>query len=266
MKNDLTVVNYNVRVFNQYANLRSDDLHTTTEMIDWVNNVEADILCLQEFYTNQKKDKNNLVFLLKNKYPRHYFDISTVNRYGSTYGSIVFSKHPIVDYKELKQDKAVNGCYYIDLVKQSDTIRIYSCHLESNKLKEAQIEAINTSEGKKNFLEKYLATARLRISQTNELVDHAKKSPYPFIICGDFNETPISVVYKTMKRNFTDSFLEAGSGFGTTFHHQKLPNIRIDYQFHSDEFFCNKISVAKEMPHSDHYPLIGVYSLKKQSD
>ena len=148
-------------------------------------------------------------------------------------------------------------------LKRQDTIRIYSCHLESNKLKETQIEAINTSEGKKNFIAKYLATAKIRVDQINEVINHANQCPYPFIICGDFNDTPISVVYKSMKHNFTDSFLEAGSGFGTTFHHDKLPNVRIDYQFHSEDFTCEKLRVAKEMPHSDHYPFNrGLFSKK----
>lgn len=247
-------------------NLQSADLKTTTEMIDWVSQVDADILCLQEFYNIPKSKEVNVVTRLKKKYPRHYYDIGTRNGAGNTYGAIVFSKHPIIGYKELKHDKEVNGSFYIDIIKNSDTIRIYSCHLESNKLKESQIDAISTSAGKKTFLGKYLETAKIRIEQAKKVVEHTKQCPHPFIICGDFNDTPISVVYKSMKHNFTDSFLEAGNGFGTTFHHPKLPNIRIDYQFHSEDFVCNKIRVAKEMSHSDHYPLIGVYSLKKLSD
>ncbi len=263
---DLTVVNYNVHVFNSYMNLQSPGMTTTTEMIDWITEVDADILCLQEFYNSPKNKKINVLPRLKKKYPRHYYDIGTRNGAGNTYGAIVFSKHPIIGFKELKLDKEVNGSLYIDIVKNKDTIRIYSCHLESNKFNESQINAISTSEGKKTFLGKYLETAKVRIQQVHTIIDHANQSPYPFIICGDFNDTPISVVYKSLSKNFKDSFLEAGKGYGSTFHHKKLPNIRIDFQFHSHNFICNKIRVAKEMPHSDHFPLIGVYSLKKQSD
>ncbi len=265
-RKDLTVVNYNVHVFNSYMNLQSPGMTTTTEMIDWISKVDADILCLQEFYNSPKNKKINVLPILKKKYPRHYYDIGTKNKAGNTYGAIVFSKHPIIGFKELKHDKDVNGSFYIDITKNNDTIRVYSCHLESNKFKEAQIDAISTSEGKKNFLEKYLSTAKVRVNQVKKIVNHANQSPYPFIICGDFNDTPISVAYKSLRNNFKDSFLEAGRGYGSTFHHEKLPNIRIDYQFHSDNLICNHIRVAKEMPHSDHYPLIGVYSLKKQSD
>ena len=159
----------------------------------------------------------NVLHLLKNKYPRHYYDIGTRNGAGNTYGAIVFSKHPIIGFKELKHDKEVNGSFYIDITKNNDTIRIYSCHLESNKFKESQIDAISTSEGKKSFLGKYLATAKVRVQQSEKIINHANQSPYPFIICGDFNDTPISVVYKSIRNNFTDSFLEAGSGFGLLF-------------------------------------------------
>ena len=264
--NSLTVVNFNVHVFNSYSNFKAPDLKTTTETIDWVNNVEADVLCLQEFYNIPKSKKVNVLPLLKEKYPRHYYDISSKNGAGNTYGSIVFSKFPIIYYEELKEDKAVNGSFFIDILKDKDTIRIYACHLQSNKYNEAQIEAISTSEGKKTFLGKYLETAKIRIEQAKRIIDNTNQCPYPFIICGDFNDTPISIVYKKMKKNFTDSFLEAGSGYGSTFHHKKLPDIRIDYQFHSNDFICNTLRVAKEMSHSDHYPLIGVYSLKKQSN
>ena len=263
---ELTVVNYNVHVFNSYMNLQSPGMTTTTEMIDWVEKVDADVLCLQEFYNRPRSNDLNVVLRLKKKYPRHYYDIGTRNGAGNTYGAIVFSKHPIIEYKELKHDKEVNGSFYIDIVKNKDTMRVYSCHLESNKFKESQINAISTAEGKKTFLGKYLETAKIRIQQVEKIIDHANQSPHPFIICGDFNDTPISVVYKSLRNNFKDAFLEAGTGYGSTFHHKKLPNIRIDYQFHSDDFVCNKITVAKEMPHSDHFPLIGVYSLKKQSD
>ena len=38
----------------------------------------------------------------------------------------------------------------------------------------------------------------------------------PVILCGDFNDTPASYTYRTVKGDLTDGFRDCGSGFGYT--------------------------------------------------
>ena len=41
-----------------------------------------------------------------------------------------------------------------------------------------------------------------------------KSCPYPIIICGDFNDTPVSYAYQQLGDNMIDAFLESGNGIG----------------------------------------------------
>ena len=61
-----------------------------------------------------------------------------------------------------------------------------------------------------------------------------KNCPYPIIICGDFNDTPVSYAYQQLGDNMIDAFLESGNGIGASF--SKIPTLRIDYIFLNKDF------------------------------
>ena len=73
-----------------------------------------------------------------------------------------------------------------------------------------------------------------RASQIKIIEQNMKESPYPIIICGDFNDTPLSYTYKKIKSNLIDSFTISGSGIGDSY--VKIPMLRIDYIFHDNKF------------------------------
>jgi endonuclease/exonuclease/phosphatase family metal-dependent hydrolase len=58
-----------------------------------------------------------------------------------------------------------------------------------------------------------------------------EKSPYPLIVCGDFNDSPASYSYYTIKGKLKDSFKESGFGMSRTYI-GKMPSFRIDYILH----------------------------------
>ena len=39
-----------------------------------------------------------------------------------------------------------------------------------------------------------------RVSEALKIKKHINKSPYPVIVCGDFNDTPLSYTYSTLKK------------------------------------------------------------------
>jgi endonuclease/exonuclease/phosphatase family metal-dependent hydrolase len=97
---------------------------------------------------------------------------------------------------------------------------------------------------------KILSAYKSRAQEVHRILYHAKKSPYPVIICGDFNDTPVSYCYQQLKSSFEDAFLEAGIGTGATYAGKVPPN-RIDYIFHSDGFRATAFHIQKEIL-SDH--------------
>jgi len=81
------------------------------------------------------------------------------------------------------------------------------------------------------------------------------QSPYPIILCGDFNETPQSYIYKLLSENFDDAFREGGWGIGSTYA-GKIPGLKIDHILYPKEMKVLDARVSK-VEFSDHYPVVG---------
>jgi len=87
---------------------------------------------------------------------------------------------------------------------------------------------------KKTKIRERLSSAFVkRVPQTRKLLDHSKTCKYPVIICGDFNDTPISYNYRQLTNDYWDSFTLSGNGIGGTT--TIAPFLRIDYILLSDE-------------------------------
>ena len=71
------------------------------------------------------------------------------------------------------------------------------------------------------------------------------------IICGDFNDTPLSYIYRTFAHQRKDSFCEQGIGFGTTYA-GNIPALRIDYIL-TDPIFQIETHEVYRFKVSDHY-------------
>jgi endonuclease/exonuclease/phosphatase family metal-dependent hydrolase len=74
------------------------------------------------------------------------------------------------------------------------------------------------------------------------------------IICGDFNNTAYSYVYKEVKGDMQDAFVEAGNGFGRTFDFRFFP-VRIDFILVDPVFEINAYKTF-DVKYSDHYPIM----------
>jgi endonuclease/exonuclease/phosphatase (EEP) superfamily protein YafD len=155
------------------------------------------------------------------------------------------------------------GGIYADILYKSDTVRIYNVHLASMNLELYQYRQVS-----RNYLSKIRRLigrlkygAETRSYQLNRIIEHTNQCPYPFIISGDFNETPYNYVYFKMRALFSNTFEEVGNGFGFTFN-SMLFFLRIDHQFHSKAFEATEFRVDRSMKLSDHFPLRGFYRLR----
>ena len=83
-------------------------------------------------------------------------------------------------------------------------------------------------EGVKNLTTRLMIANKNRAHQAEEIQRHIDGSPYPVILCGDFNDTPLSYTYRQLSRKLTDSFIEKGRGIGNTYI-GGFPSFRIDY-------------------------------------
>lgn len=216
-ENTLSVLSYNVRLFNAYEDKPTKD--AAAVIADILSKENPDVFCVQEYYR-----PNNVDF---SSFPYQYIRFKTPS---SKLGHAIFSKYPLINTGAFDFTETYNNTLYADVVKGKDTLRIYSVHLQSLGI----IPRLS-------FLQKTdNDRLRRRISgafekqqdQVNAILDHKSKTNHRVIICGDFNNTPFSYTYKKLKANMKDAFRERGNGLGTTFLFEHYP-MRIDFIFAS---------------------------------
>jgi endonuclease/exonuclease/phosphatase family metal-dependent hydrolase len=258
------VVTWNVARFIEIKKNNDDGSRMRLKMMDQLKQQNADIICLQEFYTAKRKDYyDNLDYIQKNlNYPYYYFDF---NEDGSKqyFSSVIFSRLPIIDSGIViyPRPSSPEALLHADVKFNGDTIRIFTSHLQSVRFGKEDYERINEI---RNYDDGIVSNSRTIFSklkrgfvnrsiQANSIRQQVKKSPYPVILCGDFNDIPNSYTYFTVRGNMKDAFLERGSGIGRTFN-SISPTLRIDYILVS-----KKISVLQfnrtVKNSSDHYML-----------
>ncbi len=261
-KNEIRVMTYNVRLFNYYQWTR--DTSAWQRIADYIKEVNPDMVCFQEFVTIPRSHHD--LISLKQKMGRLLYShvYYTDNIPGKiNFGIATFSKHPIINKKMIKFEKSINGSISSDIVIRGDTVRIINCHLQSIRLRKDYNDLIdsllfNYSDRQLNEIKDISMRLRQayirRANQVDILAGEIKASPYPVILCGDFNDTPVSYTYRTVSRNMNDAFTESGSGSGSTFR-GKFPYGRIDYVLFSPDFTSVSYHTGKEQ-WSDHYPVL----------
>ncbi|ATL46717.1 endonuclease/exonuclease/phosphatase [Chitinophaga caeni] len=272
--NSITVMSYNVGLFGLYRDKNSAPRREA--IFQLIEQQKPDIACFQDFYTSEKRDdfNNREDISLQMGLPYRFFS-SDFNRNGMQHwGSIIFSKYPIIQSDKIKLSKGPRSesLIFADILKDEDTLRIINMHLESYRFNEEDynsIEKIKKSEDKglvatKGIIEKMREAFIRRAKQANIVDSFIRESPHPVIVCGDFNDTPASYTYFTVKGDLQDAFLQKGSGIGRTFA-SLSPTLRIDYIFAGNTFAVNhfkKLSVDL----SDHYPVIANMHLIKTQE
>ncbi len=247
-KKTIKILSYNVRVFNKYQwipNLKQETI------FKFIMKEKADILCIQEFYTT-----NNIPNL---NYKFHHVGMQNKK---SEWHMAIYSNFPQINKStvEIENKKMNNTCIYSDIVIGSDTIRIYNIHLASNWFKSNDYAFLTDSTIKKdkirkgllNMMNDMINSYHKRANQAVTIKQHMNQSPYPIIVCGDFNDTPLSYAYQTIKRGLVDSFNSSGKGLGESF--VKIPGLRIDYIMHDKKFQSTSYQKIDKI-FSDHYPI-----------
>ena len=243
---DLSILTYNICQMN--ANNWMQEKDTPKKIMDYINNSDADIVCIQEFPARDASFQKFPGY----KYRYRNKDVALISRYP------IVKKGKI----EFEPGNAAAGIY-ADIDVKGDTIRVYALHLESYRLGNNEKEIYknltsgnteNATQGVKKISSRLVHANRNRANQAIKVKSHVQQSPYPVIICGDFNDTPMSYVYRQMCRDMKDAFVEAGRGYGYTF----LPMhrlLRIDYVMCSHDIDIKDYRIMDECTLSDHLPV-----------
>ncbi len=254
--NSLRILSYNAKLFREWGTYGKFSM----DMIKWVANDTSDVKCLQEYSTNANWTELDVTSKIKRKgYKGFIFRADVADREHNS-GMAIFSKFEMLDSGVVFQDRnTLNAAIFADINFNDKVVRVYNVHLASMNLELNQVDGLN----KIPYVIKRLKMGSLKRSdQIKILIDHANSSPYPYILCGDFNETPYSYAYCQLKAKFKNAFEKAGNGFGFTFN--EVPYLlRIDHQFYRSDIKAVHYYVNRTMNISDHFPTFGYYVIPK---
>jgi len=259
-----TVMTYNVQnLAGNNWNLPNNEI--TDQIKEFLKKTQVDILCLQEFSVY----KQDVPTLLNNFSKELNFPYIEYARYINADRTkfdimVLFSRHPVIHSFILPKEDNRNLGLFSDVVIDHDTIRVFNVHLESIRFKAEDIDFITEmelqnadedsfAEGSKKVISKLSKAFQIRAGQAVNLKSYMDSSPYPVILCGDFNDSPVSFSYHKIAAGLQDAFIESGSGFGNTYA-GKLPSFRIDYILY-DPYFQSINYLTYPVKYSDHFPI-----------
>ncbi|MDO5522955.1 MAG: endonuclease/exonuclease/phosphatase family protein [Bacteroidia bacterium] len=262
-QNTIKVLTYNVQGFIN----ESGKTVTKHPMLDYIAQTDADIVCLQEYLvskTGQSLKSQRDINRILNKYPyRAVTGLEASGKY-HTYGLAVFSKYPIEKTQKIVFNSSFNGAaaYIIDI--NGTKVAVANVHLESNSISAEDkklyndflqnSDLVNLEDVTSNIRTRLGRAYRLRAEQVRKVKNHlAELDAEATILCGDFNDTPISYTYAQLKKGLQDAYASTGFGPGITYH-KDFFWFRIDNIFHSPNLKAYKARVDK-VAYSDHYPM-----------
>ena len=149
-----------------------------------------------------------------------------------------YSKFPILSARMLDYRSNYNGSMVYENKIGKDTVLLINNHLESNKLtREDKVvyedmlkdpKAGKVKSGVRQLVNKLAEASAIRSAQARTIAQEIAHSPYPsVIVCGDFNDSPISYAHRVISQDMDDAFTESGCGLGISYNQNKF-YFRID--------------------------------------
>ena len=182
------------------------------------------------------------------------------------------SKFPILLNESIEFENSGNSCQYLRILIGTDTLAVYNCHLQSNHLASDDITEYQQFiknptdsthyKASKKVLKNLLESTSQRAGQARLIAGRARSETAKYVIvCGDFNDTPLSYSYRVFDRFMYNTYAKSGAGIGITYHEHRL-YYRIDHIFCSKNISPLYTWIDHGQKDSDHYPVISKIRLE----
>ncbi|MGJ1264595.1 endonuclease/exonuclease/phosphatase family protein [Sphingobacterium spiritivorum] len=261
----IRVLSFNVHLFKTAK--KGEEKDFKREVLGIIDSIKPDVICFQEYYSKIKGKHVYAKELRENfGYKYWYFEPASVNDY-EAYGQAIFSKYPVIHSGTIvKNEYGINRIIYADIEKGKKSMRIYNVHLRSFALQNEDKDFIQNPSGESNKTATRRVGRKLkqafasRSEQAEALKEHIETAKIPYMVMGDFNDTPMSYSVNLIGKGMQNAFQKKGSGWGVT-HYEMLPIFQIDYIFTSKDFNILNYQIVKRKL-SDHYPIWADVQLK----
>ena len=233
------------------------------QIFDYISKQQADIVCLQEDVDTWRK---NLMERYSKMYPYNDTTLLAISEAG-TNSLGIHTRYPILRKERIPYHSRGNGSVAYYLLKGQDTLLVINNHLECTHLTmeersrykniiKGEVKGDTARAESKLLIDKLGKTSARRAPQAEAVHRYVEEHrQYPTIVCGDFNDTPISYVCYVIADGLTDSFRESGRGIGLSYN-QKGFWVRIDHILCSSQFTPYNCQIDSKNDLSDHYPMV----------
>ena len=248
------VTTFNVRRLDEFEWLDGDQ--TREDIATWLAEQPDGIWCFQEFPKRGKATLRSAGFSwLKPR--RRLFT------WPREAGPALASSYPVKDWTTymFEDEGAGRGrVLQADVETPAGMVRVFNVHLQSLHFDHADYDAVEEGPSREEGARLWgLITnaSKARALQAQELVRRMEESPYPVIVAGDFNDTPMSYAMHALRGSrVEDTFVAASWGPGGT-HLGAIPGLRIDGILADTTLQCVSHDTHR-VELSDHSPVTAV--------
>jgi len=246
---ELSIATFNVRRMDEYNWLEGEK--TRGEILEWLKKNRFDVMCFQEFPPAMSVEVSKAI------------GGEEVMMVGTGAGPATATSLKVINVEKWVAPGETRPLGIItDVISPggNDTIRIFNVHLQSVGLGRNDYDAVRDgpdAEQSKKLWSRLSSAYSLRAVQAQAVHETVENSPFPIILLGDFNDTPVSYTLSTLcqsgESKLTDSYTSAGEGLGSTYVGY-IPGLRIDYILSSSPL-QTKSFTTHQIELSDHRPI-----------
>lgn len=266
-----TVMTYNVMSFFDFEGPFKPGVPNRT--VQYFLDKNPDILVLQETLRasyintlNITRGQRNLRDL-RYPYQLHWHDggLALLSKYPMK--EVEIGDHPSMPWPHYKAAR---------IYLKGDSVTIINCHLQSlgldradrnvyHSITDGDISFERLDSASTHIMDKLTDAFMLRAVQAEWVRQAADSIGGNIIICGDFNDVPLSYAARTVKgSDMADAFERTSLGPRITFHDNRF-YFRIDHMFYRGNFSAYR-TVIDPHPSSDHYPMTASFIFNKPKD
>jgi endonuclease/exonuclease/phosphatase family metal-dependent hydrolase len=265
----IRVMSYNVHYF-KHVDSGSKIEYFADQVIDMVREKNPDVFCCQEFSTYQSGvSRKKCIEDFSQNTGLQYVFYNTKRNFAN---NVIFSKYPLEKVSEETYfgKEVLSGIMVSVDAGEKGRFFVANMHLVSYQITDGEINVLTNSTEHRDQLDTIgMSVARKlkyaferRSDEIDEILESMPLFHGPIIMCGDFNDTPMSFTYRQMqKAGFVDSFTKVGRGIKPTYA-GKLPLMRIDYIWGNEKVKPLKFKRFRYKA-SDHYPIMLDFSIQQ---